>query len=153
MTAVSRADQRNQLLSIGGWVGRRASGSAMTAAANLGDWRSRAACLSADPDLFFPISSSGPARDQVAKAKSICATCQVRQECLDYALATHEIHGVWGGTSEEERKLLRSQGPGTALRVHPSSSRHPPRDDPATRGGSKYTASRSGAQLEGQPPV
>jgi WhiB family redox-sensing transcriptional regulator len=95
----------------------------MTAAASRGDWRSRAACRSADPDLFFPISSSGPALDQVAKAKSICAGCQVRQECLGYALATHQIHGVWGGTSEEERQLLRVQGPddtGTGLRAHPA---------------------------------
>jgi WhiB family transcriptional regulator, redox-sensing transcriptional regulator len=116
MTTVSRADQRNQLLSTGGSpgrptsgsAGRPTSGSAMAAAANRGDWRSRAACLSADPDLFFPISSSGPARDQVAKAKAICAGCQVRQECLKYALTTHQIHGVWGGTSEKERQLLRS---------------------------------------------
>ena len=104
----------------------------MTAAAIRGDWRSRAACLSADPDLFFPISSSGPAVDQVAKAKSICAGCQVRQECLGYALATDQIHGVWGGTSEEERQLLRSQGlAGAGLRAHPSRSRHLPRDDPS----------------------
>jgi WhiB family transcriptional regulator, redox-sensing transcriptional regulator len=101
----------------------------MTAAAGRGDWRSRAACLSADPDLFFPISSSGPALDQVAKAKSICAGCQVRQECLGYALATHQIHGVWGGTSEEDRQLLRSQGPGgtrTGVRDHPAGAATPP---------------------------
>jgi WhiB family transcriptional regulator, redox-sensing transcriptional regulator len=44
--------------------------------------------------------------DQVAKAKSICAGCRVRQECLGDALATHQIHGVSGGTSEEERQPL-----------------------------------------------
>ena len=47
----------------------------------------------------------------------------MRQECLGYALATHQIHGVWGGTSEEERQLLRSQGPDdayTGLRAHPA---------------------------------
>jgi WhiB family transcriptional regulator, redox-sensing transcriptional regulator len=120
MTTVGSADQRHQLVSIGGSASRPASGSAMAAAANRGDWRSRAACLSADPDLFFPISSSGPGRDQVAKAKAICTGCPVRQECLEYALATRQIHGVWGGTSEEERHLLRrSQGPGgTRMGVH-----------------------------------
>lgn len=131
MTTLGRADQRNQLLRIGAWAGQPARGSIMTAAASQGDWRSRAACLSADPDLFFPISSSGPARDQVAKAKSICAGCQVRRECLGYALATHQIHGVWGGTSEEERQLLRSQAPDgvrTGQRAHPAgAATHPAR--------------------------
>ncbi|HEX9520771.1 MAG TPA: WhiB family transcriptional regulator [Streptosporangiaceae bacterium] len=82
--------------------------------------------------MFFPISSSGPAMDQVAKAKSICAGCQVRQECLGYALATDRVDGVWGDTSEEERQLLRSQGSaGAGLRADPGGSRHPRRDDPS----------------------
>jgi WhiB family redox-sensing transcriptional regulator len=62
-----------------------------------------AACRSADPDLFFPISDSGPAREQTAQAKAICATCRVRRECLAFALRTGQIHGVWGGTTERER--------------------------------------------------
>lgn len=66
-------------------------------------WRSSAACRSADPDLFFPISSSGPSTAQVAEAKSICAGCGVRRECLAFALRTHQVHGVWGGLSEQER--------------------------------------------------
>lgn len=86
----------------------------MTASARQDGWSARAACLSADPDLFFPISSSGPALVQVAKAKAICARCQVRQECLEFALAAHQIHGVWGGTSEEERQLMRSRAPRSA---------------------------------------
>jgi WhiB family transcriptional regulator, redox-sensing transcriptional regulator len=73
-------------------------------------WESQAACLDSDPDLFFPIASSGPALRQIAQAKAICARCQVRRECFRFALATHQIHGVWGGTSEEERQLLRSHG-------------------------------------------
>jgi WhiB family transcriptional regulator, redox-sensing transcriptional regulator len=68
--------------------------------------------------------------DQVAKAKSICAGCQVRQECLGYALATHQIHGVWGGTSEEERQLLRSQGPADT-----GPARSPQQEPPPTQGG------------------
>ena len=66
-------------------------------------WRSLAACQFADPDLFFPISSSGPALAQVAQAKAICAGCQVRPECLTFAVRTHQVHGVWGGLSEQER--------------------------------------------------
>ena len=68
-----------------------------------GQWRSAAACRSADPDLFFPISDSGPAREQAAKAKAICMTCRVRRECLAFALQTGQIHGIWGGTTEHER--------------------------------------------------
>jgi WhiB family redox-sensing transcriptional regulator len=68
-----------------------------------GQWRSAAACRSADPDLFFPISDSGPAREQTAQAKAICATCRVRRECLAFALRTGQIYGIWGGTTEHER--------------------------------------------------
>lgn len=67
------------------------------------DWRSLAACRSADPDLFFPISSSGQSMTQVAEAKAVCAGCRVRGECLAFALRTRQVHGVWGGMSEQER--------------------------------------------------
>jgi WhiB family redox-sensing transcriptional regulator len=71
-------------------------------------WRLFAACRSADPDLFFPVSSSGASLAQVAQAKAICAGCQVRRDCLAFALATHQVHGVWGGLSEQERHPLQS---------------------------------------------
>ena len=71
------------------------------------DWRSRSACVTADPDLFFPLSSSGPALEQEAQAKAVCARCGVRQACLAFALATGQLHGIWGGTGEQERALLR----------------------------------------------
>jgi WhiB family transcriptional regulator, redox-sensing transcriptional regulator len=70
------------------------------------DWRSRGACLSVDPELFFPLSSVGPAAGQLTQAKSVCTRCPVRAECLDFALATRQVHGVWGGTSEEERRAV-----------------------------------------------
>ena len=76
-------------------------------------WRSMAACRSADPDLFFPVSSSGQSLAQEAEAKAICAGCPVRRECLAFALRTHQAHGVWGGLSEQERhprKVSRSGG-------------------------------------------
>jgi WhiB family transcriptional regulator, redox-sensing transcriptional regulator len=69
-------------------------------------WWELAACKRADPELFFPVSEVGPARRQVAAAKKVCATCGVRQLCLDYALETRQVHGVWGGTSEHERRGL-----------------------------------------------
>jgi WhiB family transcriptional regulator, redox-sensing transcriptional regulator len=69
------------------------------------DWWDSAACRTADPDLFFPVSSVGPGRDEVARAKEVCAGCRVRRQCLQFALATRQAHGVWGGTTEEERRL------------------------------------------------
>jgi WhiB family redox-sensing transcriptional regulator len=72
-----------------------------------GQWRSAAACRSVDPDLFFPISDSGPAREQVAKVKAICSACRVRRECLAFALRTGQIFGIWGGTTELERAAVR----------------------------------------------
>ncbi|MDR0345699.1 MAG: WhiB family transcriptional regulator [Nocardiopsaceae bacterium] len=71
------------------------------------DWWARAACRSADPELFFPISALGPAQDQAAAAKSVCEDCQVRQECLSFALSTGQAHGVWGGLSADERRSRR----------------------------------------------
>ena len=74
---------------------------------HLGEWWTLAACRSADPDLFFPISQSGPAAMQIRRAKAVCAQCAVRPECLRYALAADPLQGVWGGLSEEERRLMR----------------------------------------------
>ena len=82
---------------------QRADESWTTRLITRGQWRSAAACRSADPDLFFPISDSGPAREQAAEAKAICATCWVRRECLAFALRTRQVHGIWGGTTEHER--------------------------------------------------
>lgn len=70
-------------------------------------WMDLGACREAEPELFFPISSAGPARSQVVAAKAVCARCLVREECLRYALDTAQDHGVWGGLSEEERRAAR----------------------------------------------
>ena len=72
-----------------------------------GDWRDHAACGHADPDLFFPISTTGPALRQIDEAKRICQACPARTPCLDWALTHGEAAGVWGGTTEEERHVLR----------------------------------------------
>ena len=68
-------------------------------------WRRSAACRSADPELFFPVSSDGPSRAQEDQAKAVCRSCAVRRACLQYALAANEVYGVWGGMAEGERRL------------------------------------------------
>jgi WhiB family transcriptional regulator, redox-sensing transcriptional regulator len=72
-------------------------------------WRDRAACRDMDPDLFFPIGTTGPALDQIEAARAICRLCAVKDPCLEYALVTNQEAGVWGGTSEEERRRLRKR--------------------------------------------
>jgi WhiB family redox-sensing transcriptional regulator len=73
------------------------------------DWRELSACRDTDPDLFFPVGTTGPAIEQIENAKAVCRTCEVQQACLQYALSTNQDSGVWGGTSEEERRVLRRQ--------------------------------------------
>src|ERR1044071_10361236 len=71
------------------------------------DWRSRAACLDEDPELFFPIGNTGPAILQIEEAKQVCRRCEVREQCLQWALEAGQDHGVWGGLSEDERRALK----------------------------------------------
>jgi WhiB family transcriptional regulator, redox-sensing transcriptional regulator len=72
-----------------------------------GDWRIRASCKDVDPDLFFPIGSTGTALDQIESAKAVCGLCPSKTPCLEFALATNQEAGVWGGTSEDERRTIR----------------------------------------------
>jgi WhiB family transcriptional regulator, redox-sensing transcriptional regulator len=71
------------------------------------DWRELSACRQEDPELFFPLVPAGPGLAQIERAKAVCGRCQVRAECLRFAIETAQDHGVWGGTSEEERRVLR----------------------------------------------
>jgi WhiB family transcriptional regulator, redox-sensing transcriptional regulator len=71
------------------------------------EWVHRAKCKDEDPELFFPIGTTGPAAAQIEAAKAICMKCEVRVHCLEWALATGQDAGVWGGMSEEERRALR----------------------------------------------
>ncbi|AXL92467.1 WhiB family transcriptional regulator [Streptomyces sp. CB09001] len=71
------------------------------------NWREHAACRTEDPDLFFPIGTTGPAALQTEQAKAVCRTCPVREQCLRWALDTGQTIGVWGGTSELERRALK----------------------------------------------
>ena len=68
------------------------------------DWRHRAICRDEDPELFFPVGTSGPALLQIAEAKSVCRRCPVVSECLTWALESGQDAGVWGGMSEDERR-------------------------------------------------
>lgn len=65
-------------------------------------WMEHAKCLDADPEAFFP-EKGGSTRE----AKRICAGCEVRAECLEFALAHDERFGIWGGLSERERRRLK----------------------------------------------
>lgn len=66
------------------------------------DWQENALCAQTDPEAFFP-EKGGSTRE----AKRICSGCEVRAECLEYALAHDERFGIWGGLSERERRRLR----------------------------------------------
>jgi WhiB family transcriptional regulator, redox-sensing transcriptional regulator len=71
------------------------------------DWRHDAACLDSDPELFFPIGTTGGAVDQIEEAKDVCRRCPVAETCLQWALDTAQDAGVWGGLSEDERRALK----------------------------------------------
>ena len=72
-------------------------------------WRLQASCRSVDPDLFFPVGTTGLALDQIDAAKAVCDECPAKAPCLEYALVTNQDNGIWGGTSEDERRTLRRQ--------------------------------------------
>ena len=69
-----------------------------------GDWRIAALCAQTDQEAFFP-EKGGSTRE----AKKVCLTCEVREECLEYALGNDERHGIWGGLSERERRKLKKR--------------------------------------------
>ncbi len=67
-------------------------------------WQERALCAQTDPEAFFP-EKGGSTR----AAKKVCLSCEVRPECLEYALASDERFGIWGGLSERERRRLKKR--------------------------------------------
>ncbi len=67
-------------------------------------WQERALCAQTDPEAFFP-EKGGSTRE----AKRVCTGCEVRAECLEYALANDERFGIWGGLSERERRKLKKR--------------------------------------------
>jgi WhiB family redox-sensing transcriptional regulator len=65
-------------------------------------WQASALCAQTDPEAFFP-EKGGSTRE----AKGVCKVCEVKKECLEYALANDERYGIWGGLSERERRKLK----------------------------------------------
>jgi WhiB family redox-sensing transcriptional regulator len=80
-------------------------------------WIRHAKCRGTDPELFFPLGSSGPAQSQIEDAKRVCQSCDVREECLNWALENGFDDGVWGGLSEDERRALKRRHASTRSRI------------------------------------
>lgn len=70
-------------------------------------WQEKAACGGQEPELFFPVGNTGPAKLQIDEAKAVCNRCEVSEQCLTWALETGQEFGVWGGMSENERRALK----------------------------------------------
>jgi WhiB family redox-sensing transcriptional regulator len=69
-----------------------------------GTWTDSAACRGTDTEIFYPVNA-----EEEAEALSICATCPVRAQCLDYAIHNREAYGIWGGTTPEQRRRIRRE--------------------------------------------
>lgn len=69
------------------------------------DWKNQAACRGYPDDLFFPIGDTD--EEQIATALAVCQSCRVTEQCLEYALESNQRAGIWGGTTEKERRSLR----------------------------------------------
>lgn len=85
------------------WIGLRPGLEDFSDEGELG-WQSDALCAQTDPEAFFP-EKGGSTRD----AKRVCGACNVKAQCLEYALANDERFGIWGGLSERERRRLRKR--------------------------------------------
>ena len=72
-------------------------------------WRDHALCRDTDPELFFPVGTTGTALVQIERAKQVCLECTVQQTCLEFALQGREKEGVWGGATEKERRRILRQ--------------------------------------------
>ena len=75
------------------------------------EWRDDAICRDTDPELFFPVGTTGHALVQIDRAKEVCDECNVAKQCLDFALETNQDSGIWGGQHEPDdvkRGRLRS---------------------------------------------
>ena len=83
--------------------------STLALAASDDTWRDHARCRDTDPELFFPVGTTGHALLAIDYAKRVCSQCAVTQECLDFALDTNQDSGVWGGLSEDERRSIRRE--------------------------------------------
>lgn len=71
-----------------------------------GDWALKGDCIGV-PDLFYPEGESEGYQPMIQRAKKICAGCPVKVECREHALTSPEEHGIWGGLTEKERRMVR----------------------------------------------
>jgi len=72
-------------------------------------WRAQAACFDRADVNFFPVGSNVLAMRQIEAAKAICAICEVRADCLEYAVRTNQESGIWGGMAEDDRRRYRKR--------------------------------------------
>ena len=93
------------------------AGSTRLATWNTSHWRAAAACSNMETNLFFPVGEGMMALDQINLAKSVCASCPVRLECLEFAIRTIQNDGIWGGATEEERKIIKRSRRAAARRA------------------------------------
>jgi WhiB family redox-sensing transcriptional regulator len=77
------------------------------------DWQQHGACLTGDPDLFFPVSTGGPGQKRAEQARRICRGCPVQAACLDWAIDIGITDGIWGGLDETQRRALQRQRRGS----------------------------------------
>jgi WhiB family redox-sensing transcriptional regulator len=70
-------------------------------------WRERASCQAIRPDLFFPAGTTDLDLEEIEAAKAVCRDCPVQGPCLQFALETNQEAGIWGGTTEAERRRVR----------------------------------------------
>ncbi|WP_030853273.1 WhiB family transcriptional regulator [Streptomyces griseus] len=80
------------------------------------NWRDHAACRDEDPELFFPLGTTGPALVQAEEAKAVCRRCPVMSTCLTWALENGQRDGVWGGTDEQDRRRMERRAARRRLR-------------------------------------
>lgn len=87
-------------------------------------WVALAACRDTNPDLFFPVTETGPGARQARTAKAVCAACPVAARCLTWALDTAQPHGIWGGHTPTERATLRPRPARPPKVDHPDLDAH-----------------------------
>ena len=92
------------------------------------DWRDGAACTASDPELFFPIGTTGPALAQTATAQHVCRGCPFRSACLEWAIQTGADFGIWGGLAEDERRALQRRRRRTSRTTTASAQRAADKD-------------------------
>ena len=87
------------------------------------NWCEHVACRDTDPELFFPIGTKGNASRQAEQAKRVCRACPAQIQCLAWALDNGVTDGVWGATTPDERRIIRSLSTKTAT-IKEETNRH-----------------------------